>query len=70
MNIVWGWLSDQYGRKTILLVGIFFCFLTTLMLGLSKSYWLTLSCRFLAGVFGSNSTIAKGYVSQATFALI
>jgi MFS family permease len=64
MNLVWGALSDKVGRKPILLISIFICFLTTLVLGFSQSFGLTLSCRLLAGLFGASSTVAKGMIGD------
>ncbi|TPX76288.1 hypothetical protein CcCBS67573_g02430 [Chytriomyces confervae] len=65
MNLVWGTLSDSIGRKPFLLVGLFFCGLTTFILGINTtSFTIALLCRFTAGVFGGNSTIAKGGLGE------
>ena len=64
MNLVWGVVSDRYGRKPIILIGMIACFATTLVLSISKSFWLTFLCRFVAGLFGSNSTVAKGMIGD------
>jgi MFS family permease len=64
MNLVWGAASDRFGRKPILLLGIFVSLPTTLLLGISDSYWLTLACRIIAGTFGANSTVAKGMIGD------
>ncbi|KAI8621018.1 major facilitator superfamily domain-containing protein [Chytriomyces sp. MP71] len=65
MNILWGTLSDSMGRKGILLAGLFVCTLTTLMLGINTtSFTVALLCRFIAGVFGGNSTVAKGGLGE------
>jgi MFS family permease len=64
MNLVWGAASDRIGRKPILLVGILVCFATSLILGFSESYYLTLCCRLVAGFFGANSTVAKGMIGD------
>jgi MFS family permease len=64
MNFVWGAISDSYGRKPVLIIGMVVCLITTITLGFSKSYWLTLSCRLLAGVFGANSTVAKSFIGD------
>jgi MFS family permease len=64
MNVVWGAASDRVGRKPILLIGMLVSMLTTLGLGLSLSFPLTLGCRVVAGLFGANSTIAKGMIGD------
>ncbi|KAJ3246085.1 hypothetical protein HDU78_007906 [Chytriomyces hyalinus] len=65
MNIVWGSLSDRIGRKPVLLMGLFFCGLTTLILGINTtSFAVAIMCRFLAGVFGGNSAVAKGALGE------
>lgn len=64
MNVVWGAASDRFGRKPILVAGIIVCFISTVGLGISESYGFTLACRFLAGLFGANSTVAKGMIGD------
>ncbi|KAJ3071264.1 hypothetical protein HDU98_005610 [Podochytrium sp. JEL0797] len=65
MNIVWGAMSDSMGRKPILLLGLLFGGLSTFTLGVNKtSFTVALLCRFLAGVFGGNSTVAKGALGE------
>ncbi|KAJ3386179.1 hypothetical protein HDU84_001759 [Entophlyctis sp. JEL0112] len=61
MGIVWGAVSDSnIGRKPILLLGLFFSAVSIAVLGANKSsFGVALMCRFLAGVFGANSNIAK-----------
>ncbi|KAI9319547.1 major facilitator superfamily domain-containing protein [Obelidium mucronatum] len=64
-NIFWGTLSDIIGRKPVLIIGLFFSALTTFVLGINtSSFVVALLCRFLAGVFGSNSTVAKGALGE------
>ncbi|KAJ3071261.1 hypothetical protein HDU98_005607 [Podochytrium sp. JEL0797] len=65
MNIFWGTLSDVLGRKPILILGLLFSALTTFVLGINTtSFVIALFCRFMAGVFGSNSTVAKGALGE------
>ena len=64
MNLVWGATSDKYGRKPIILIGMVVCLVTTIILGFSQAFWLTFFCRFAAGLFGSNSTVAKGMIGD------
>ncbi|KAJ3386178.1 hypothetical protein HDU84_001758 [Entophlyctis sp. JEL0112] len=64
MNIVWGTLSDVLGRKPILLLGVAVSGITTFALGINASYGVALLCRFVAGVFGANSAVAKGGLGE------
>ncbi|KAJ3323471.1 hypothetical protein HDV06_001748 [Boothiomyces sp. JEL0866] len=65
-NLLWGRLSDIYPRKPILLLGIIACFFSTLGIGFASQYWQLAFCRFFAGIFGSNSTIAKAMIGDLT----
>lgn len=46
-------LSEQYGRKPILVVGFTLFLLSTLGAALAKQWWTFLLFRFLSGTFGS-----------------
>jgi MFS family permease len=59
-NILWGGVSDRMGKKPVLLAGLFVCLGTTILIGLSSSFTIAVLCRFIAGVFGANSTVSKG----------
>jgi len=47
-------LSDHYGRKPIILVGITFMSISIFLFGFSKSLWLMIVTRCLAGMGGSS----------------
>ncbi|KAJ3046304.1 hypothetical protein HDV00_000118 [Rhizophlyctis rosea] len=64
MNMVWGSASDKIGRKPILVAGLVVGFACALTLGFSTTYVLTFMCRFVAGLFGANSTVAKGMLGE------
>jgi MFS family permease len=65
MNVVWGVLSDgAVGRKKILLAGLVAGGLTVFVLGITDSFTIAVLCRFMAGVFGGNSTVAKGGIGE------
>lgn len=50
---IWGVMSDRYGRKRILLVGVLGNVLTQLLLGFSTQLWMLFAARFLAGLLSS-----------------
>jgi MFS family permease len=58
-NIFWGWISDRNGRKPVIIIGLIAVIISTLLFGLSTTFWLAFFCRVFAGIFGSNSTVIK-----------
>jgi MFS family permease len=44
-----GWLSDIYGRKMVLYVGLWSCLLFGTAFGFSKSFWFAVTVRFCMG---------------------
>ncbi|KAA3657726.1 MAG: MFS transporter [Chloroflexi bacterium] len=64
---VWGNLSDRYGRKPILLIGVFGNGVAMILFGLSTQLWMLFASRALAG-FLSSATLptAMAYVSDST----
>nr|KAJ3423007.1 hypothetical protein HK105_004524 [Polyrhizophydium stewartii] len=51
-------------RQPVLVAGLVVCLVTTIAIGFSRTFWLTVACRFVAGVFGANSTVAKGMLGD------
>ncbi|MBI4925797.1 MAG: MFS transporter, partial [Bdellovibrio sp.] len=63
---VWGWISDQIGRKPILLVSILGSAFSFLILSMANSLeWLFIG-RILAGICGANISTAYAYISDVT----
>jgi MFS family permease len=50
----WGWASDRYGRKPILLLGPLGLSIFMGVFGLSRSFWLLVVSRCFQGVFNGN----------------
>lgn len=64
---MWGSLSDRYGRKPILMLGVFGNALSMLALGLSTQLWMLFAARGLAGVLSSATLpTAMAYISDST----
>lgn len=64
---VWGSLSDQYGRKKILIIGALGNGITLLLLGFSSELWMLFASRALAGVLSSATfPAAMAFVSDST----
>ncbi|KAI9208447.1 major facilitator superfamily domain-containing protein [Polychytrium aggregatum] len=64
MNLVWGGVSDRYGRKPVLIIGLVVCGICTFTIGTTSSFWVAWMCRFMAGFFGGSSTVAKGMLGE------
>jgi len=63
---VWGRLSDRLGRRPVMLVTIAGTALSLLYLGLADSLVEIFLARLLAGVFGSNVSVATAYLTDVT----
>jgi DHA1 family multidrug resistance protein-like MFS transporter len=64
---MWGSLSDRYGRKPILMLGVFGNAISMLALGLSADLWMLFAARGLAGVLSSATLpTAMAYISDST----
>lgn len=61
-----GSLSDKYGRRPILLVGLVALSVDYLIMGFANSIWILLIGRLLAGAAGSTFTIANAYVADVS----
>jgi MFS family permease len=61
-----GHLSDIYGRKSLLLLGLATGCLSLVGISLSTSYWLALFCRFIGGVTNANISLAKALITDVT----
>ncbi|MDY5441624.1 MAG: MFS transporter [Candidatus Enteromonas sp.] len=76
-SLLWGFLSDKWGRKPFILIGIFGYGLSQLGFGFLNQYpWLPVLFRFLAGVFASapitlfiSSCLSKVHIEERSFAL-
>jgi DHA1 family tetracycline resistance protein-like MFS transporter len=63
---VLGALSDRFGRRPILLAGIFGVAVSLLVTGFANSLWILLAARAFAGVTQANLAVANAYVADIT----
>jgi DHA1 family multidrug resistance protein-like MFS transporter len=64
---MWGNLSDRFGRKPILMLGVFGNAVSMLALGLSTQLWMLFAARGLAGILSSATLpTAMAYISDST----
>ncbi len=64
---VWGRLSDQHGRKPILMLGILGNAMASLLFGLSTQLWMLFAARALAGILSSATLpTAMAYIGDST----
>jgi MFS transporter, DHA1 family, tetracycline resistance protein len=63
---VWGRLSDRFGRRPILVVGLIGSALSYLLFAFAGSLGALLLSRIMAGVWGANIPVAQAYVADIT----
>ena len=63
---LWGRLSDQIGRKPVLLISIFCQSICFMALALAPNLWMLALARFVGGIVSGNISTAMAYVSDST----
>lgn len=64
---MWGELSDRYGRRPIMLIGLLGNGLSLIFMGLASSLWMLFTARALAGLLASATLpTAYAYVGDST----
>ncbi|KAK9841096.1 hypothetical protein WJX84_001528 [Apatococcus fuscideae] len=62
---VWGLLSDRYGRRPVLMIGILTSALSTLAFGLSTTFAMALATRFIGGFFNGVGVAMQAICAEA-----
>jgi Major Facilitator Superfamily len=65
-SLVYGSLSDRFGRRPILLWGLLANALALLAFGFAQTYWQAMLFRILGGVLNGNMPVAKCYMGEVT----
>eukprot|EP00038_Savillea_parva_P010147 m.188236 g.188236 ORF g.188236 m.188236 type:complete len:587 (-) comp17345_c0_seq1:41-1801(-) len=63
-STLWGKVSDVYGRKPTLLLGLIGTIVTCLAFGLAPTYQFALAARFGWGFLNGNTGVAKAYLAD------
>jgi len=63
---LWGRLSDRYGRKPVLLVGLSAACLAFIVFAFADSFWLLLLSRSVQGAGGGMTGVVQAYVGDST----
>ncbi|HEX3928707.1 MAG TPA: MFS transporter [Gemmatimonadales bacterium] len=61
---LWGRVSDHYGRRPVLLIGLTASACAFLVFGLATSLWLLFLSRIVQGAGGGTTGVAQAYVSD------
>jgi multidrug resistance protein len=63
---VWGGISDRYGRRPVLIVGLVGSTASYLLFAFAHSYWVLLVSRIVAGAMGATVGVAQAYIADVT----
>jgi len=63
---LWGRVSDRYGRRPVLLIGLASAGVAFVVFGLAQSVWLLLLSRTVQGLGGGTTGVVQAYIGDAT----
>ena len=63
---IWGRVSDRYGRRPALLIGLTASALAYVVFGFAQALWLLFLSRFVQGAGGGTTGVAQAYVADTT----
>ena len=63
---LWGRVSDRYGRRPTLLIGLSAAAIAYVIFGFATSIWLLFASRVVQGAGGGTTGVIQAYVSDAT----
>ena len=63
---LWGRVSDRYGRRPTLLIGLSAAAVAYVIFGFATSIWLLFASRLVQGAGGGTTGVIQAYVSDAT----
>jgi DHA1 family tetracycline resistance protein-like MFS transporter len=63
---VWGGISDRFGRRPVLIVGLVGSAASYVLFAVAGSYWALLVSRIVAGAMGATIGVAQAYIADIT----
>ncbi|KAK2407552.1 protein ZINC INDUCED FACILITATOR-LIKE [Trifolium repens] len=63
-SVAWGMVSDRYGRKPVLIIGIIAVVIFNTLFGLSTNFWMAIITRFLLGSLNGVLGPVKAYATE------
>lgn len=63
---LWGGLSDRFGRRPVLIVGLVGSTASYVLFAVAGSYWALLVSRIVAGAMGATIGVAQAYIADVT----
>ncbi|RDX67874.1 Protein ZINC INDUCED FACILITATOR-LIKE 1 [Mucuna pruriens] len=63
-SIFWGMISDRYGRKPVIIIGIITVVIFNTLFGLSTNLWMAISMRFFLGSLNGLLGPIKAYAAE------
>ncbi|KAI8096311.1 major facilitator superfamily domain-containing protein [Halteromyces radiatus] len=64
--ILWGRISDRYGRRPVLLTGLIGNSISSCLFGLSRNLWWAVCARAFCGIVNGNGGVARSMISEIT----
>lgn len=61
----WGWLSDRYGRRPIILIGLCASAVAYIFFGLAQSLWMLFVTRLMQGFGAGTIGVVQAYVADS-----
>ncbi|KMZ71591.1 Major facilitator superfamily antiporter, putative, expressed [Zostera marina] len=62
--LFWGVVSDRYGRKPVMQIGVISVVILNTLFGLSTNFWMAISTRFILGLFNGLVVPTKAYSTE------
>ncbi|XP_027353722.1 protein ZINC INDUCED FACILITATOR-LIKE 1-like isoform X2 [Abrus precatorius] len=63
-SVLWGIIADRYGRKPVLVIGVITVVIFNTLFGLSTTFWMALTMRFLLGSLNGLLGPVKAYATE------
>jgi MFS family permease len=63
---LWGRVSDRYGRRPVILVGLFASAVAYVIFGLADALWLLFAARLAQGSGGGTTGVLQAYIADST----